>query len=148
MSKVKSPIRLPKMKLPGRHINQLITVLLVAALLVLLAYTFHLLMVQSQKKEGYEDKPIYYLVYIYSASCPHCKTFTPVFDACASEMGSEDVKFVKYEASQDSAKQYLDMVHGFPTVLLFENDTYKADLIGNQDKAKLVEFVGKHTNGA
>lgn len=130
--------------------TQLIRVFLIAALIVLISYTIYLLFTMQcgakPSKEGFMSgkSETYYLIYIYSSSCPHCKTFMPIFEDAAKDLSKRNIKTLKFEASEEGAQQYLDMVHGFPTVLLFKDDTYVKNFVGSQPKDKLMAFVNEH----
>lgn len=121
-----------------------VTFLLSVAVVALILYSIYLMLnMRCGGKEGFQEGSTYYLIYIYSASCPHCKTFAPIFDSVVEEASKKKphVKSVKYEANDEGAKQYLDMVHGFPTVLLFKDDTYVTNFVGSQPQEKFMEFV-------
>lgn len=145
----KMKLQLPKFKnVMPKTSTQLIRVILIAALIVLISYAIYLLLTMqcgAKTKEGFEsNSETYYLIYIYSSSCPHCKTFMPIFDEAAQDLSQRNIKSLKFEASEKGAQQYLDMVHGFPTVLLFKDDTYVKNFVGSQPKEKLMAFVNEH----
>jgi len=132
--------------------KRLLATLLIVGAVVLIAYVLAMAYGGIGRREGFAESaaaasgPRWTLVLMHSASCPHCKTFLPVFEGVREELqrraaGAGQLTIHVYEAGEVGARQYLDMVQGFPTLLLFKNDAPAGSLVGSQSAERVLAFA-------
>jgi thiol-disulfide isomerase/thioredoxin len=132
----------------GKSGKRLLTALLLVGAVALGAYVLAVAFGVGGlgRREGFAEAqgPRWTLVLMHSTSCPHCKTFLPVFESVKSELqrrAAGALTIHTYEAGEVGARQYLDMVQGFPTLLLFKNDAPAGSLVGSQSAERVLAFA-------
>lgn len=98
----------------------------------------------SEEAESYQDLPIIKIVYTYSKTCPHCIKFEETYDlvakAFAKNLTSHQVEVSKVERA-NIPENYMKMIDGFPTVLVFIDNELKGKSVGNKNSADFSAFL-------
>ena len=100
-----------------------------------LKYKNKYLKLKSQKEmHGGSDKTLY----LFKADwCGHCNNFKPVWNELQK---TEKIKFVTYDADQDSKEIKSFQVQGFPTLILKKGNE-AIEYSGSRDINSLKEFI-------
>lgn len=127
--------------------NKSVKYVLIVALVVLVGFSLmYIYNIQNATKRleafhgsGSSEAPT--VLYLYSNSCPHCKSFEPTFNAVKGD-NNMNAHFSSMEKGEVAANKYMNNVSGFPTVLVIDSKDAVVDkLVGNVDEAKLRSFV-------
>lgn len=130
----------------GKNMDSTMKYVLIAALVILLAFAFvYIYNIHNSKVERYtteeEESSIAKVVYMYMNGCSHCREFSPVFDEYSRSSQLHGVRFEAIEHNEDGAAQYASEVVGFPTVLVVKNKNIVAKQVGNVPYNDLKQFV-------
>lgn len=89
------------------------------------------------------NSPTPILVDFWADWCGPCKAVAPKLEQIAEELG-EKIKIAKIDvdANQITATQF--GVRSIPTMILFKNGKAVDQIMGNQPKERLLEFIAKH----
>jgi thiol-disulfide isomerase/thioredoxin len=122
--------------------NPMLKYVMIGLLAVLLIFAA-IYIINVQKQAEHFDGGVYKVVYIYSNSCGHCKSFSPTFSAyAASQVSNTKLKVLSYEKDDAHAKEYLATVTAFPTVLIVDpSGTVVKTQTGNVSIEVLKTFV-------
>jgi thiol-disulfide isomerase/thioredoxin len=119
-------------------LETIITLALMAIIAVAVYYLVSYL-VKDNKRECFAGKErIYKLVYVYSASCPHCQAFEPKWTKFNDELKNAGLTNVTTEKTTDSKT---NGVSAFPTVVLYQDGTKNGVLEGNKDTTEVWTFL-------
>lgn len=58
----------------------------------------------------------YILIFFYSPSCPHCKSFNPTFENISKKLKEVGIQAAKFNALNDLVTSTKHKVNGYPTV--------------------------------
>jgi thiol-disulfide isomerase/thioredoxin len=119
--------------------NVVLMVSLVILTITVVMYYF------PKRMESFTDQMKWKVVYVYSDTCPHCISFTPIFDQFkATEVLNTKLQIIKVEKRE--AVEYLNEVSGFPTVMIYNSEGKVVDkLVGRTTFTELKNFVQKNT---
>ncbi len=83
------------------------------------------------------------LVDFWAEWCGPCKAIGPKLEEIAQEMGAK-VKIVKLDVdnNQESAAKF--GIRSIPTMILFKGGQKVDQIMGNQPKENIVNFISKH----
>lgn len=148
MVKVNSKLSLGK----SYMFDSVTTYLLIGSLVILtiavLAYTYNMTFAKTKTEKFTDGTAKFKIVYAYSDTCPHCVSFTPIFDQfTATQVMNSKIEFLKVERRSANANDYLKYVDGFPTVLVFDSTGKLVDKqVGKTTLTELLTFVQKATS--
>lgn len=140
------------MKLPSYEALYKI-LMIVAVLLVIIFIGLMIFKTYNQTAHGNQEffendisPGVYELIYVYSERCPHCVKFSPVMEAATKQLMMEPytnkLKIEKFESKEEGAKKYLDMMDGFPTLLLFNPQGELVEgLVGARTLEEVMSFA-------
>lgn len=83
------------------------------------------------------------LVDFWAEWCGPCRALSPKLEEIASEMSSQ-VKIVKMNVDENQQTPGQYGIRGIPAMLLFKDGKHVGELIGNQPKDNIVEFLKSH----
>lgn len=83
-------------------------------------------------------KPV--LVDFWAEWCGPCRALAPKLEEIASEMGSK-VDIVKMNVDENPKTPGQFGIRGIPALLLFKDGKQVGELVGNQPKEKITEFL-------
>lgn len=83
------------------------------------------------------------LVDFWAEWCGPCKAIGPKLEEIAQEMGTQ-IKIVKVDVdnNQESAAKF--GIRSIPTMILFKGGQKVDQIMGNQPKENIVNFIAKH----
>lgn len=83
------------------------------------------------------------LVDFWAEWCGPCRALSPKLEEIASEMSSQ-VKIVKMNVDENPQTPGQYGIRGIPAMLLFKGGKQVGELIGNQPKDNITEFLKSH----
>lgn len=83
------------------------------------------------------------LVDFWAEWCGPCRALAPKLEEIASELGSK-IKIVKMNVDENQQTPGQFGIRGIPAMLLFKNGKKVGELIGNQPKESITEFLKAH----
>ena len=87
--------------------------------------------------------PTAVLVDFWAEWCGPCRALAPKLEEIASEMGSK-IKIVKMNVDENQQTPGQFGIRGIPAMLLFKDGKKVGELIGNQPKESITEFLKAH----
>lgn len=84
------------------------------------------------------------LVDFWAEWCGPCRALSPKLEEIAQEMGGK-VKIVKMNVDENPNTPGQFGIRGIPAMLLFKGGTKVGELVGNQPKDNIAEFLKAHT---
>lgn len=81
------------------------------------------------------------IVDCYADWCGPCRMLSPIIDELANELGDCDFYKLNVDEANEIPRKYGIM--SIPTVLVFENNKLKEQLIGLRSKEELVDIINK-----
>jgi thioredoxin 1 len=83
------------------------------------------------------------LVDFWAEWCGPCKAIAPKLEEIASEMGAKvRIAKVDVDSNQESAAKF--GIRSIPTMILFKGGKPVGQIMGNQPKENIVEFISQH----
>ena len=83
------------------------------------------------------------LVDFWAEWCGPCRALAPKLEEIATEMGSK-IKIVKMNVDENQQTPGQFGIRGIPAMLLFKDGKKVGELIGNQPKESITEFLKAH----
>ncbi len=83
------------------------------------------------------------LVDFWAEWCGPCRALAPKLEEIAQEMSSQ-IKIVKMNVDENPQTPGQYGIRGIPALLLFKNGKQVGELIGNQPKDNITEFLKSH----
>lgn len=83
------------------------------------------------------------LVDFWAEWCGPCRALAPKLEEIATEMGSK-IKIVKMNVDENQQTPGQFGIRGIPAMLLFKDGKKVGELIGNQPKESITEFLNSH----
>jgi len=83
------------------------------------------------------------LVDFWAEWCGPCRALGPKLEEVAQEMNSK-VKIVKINVDENQSTPAKYGIRGIPALLLFKGGKEVGQLVGNQPKDSIVDFLNKH----
>ena len=83
------------------------------------------------------------LVDFWAEWCGPCRALAPKLEEIAQEMSSK-IKIVKMNVDENPNTPGQYGIRGIPALLLFKNGKQVGELIGNQPKENITEFLNSH----
>ncbi|MFZ3230305.1 MAG: thioredoxin [Pseudobdellovibrio sp.] len=83
------------------------------------------------------------LVDFWAEWCGPCRALAPKLEEIATEMGSK-VKIVKMNVDENQQTPGQYGIRGIPALLLFKDGKQVGELVGNQPKDSITEFIKTH----
>ncbi len=83
------------------------------------------------------------LVDFWAEWCGPCRALSPKLEEIATEMSSQ-VKIVKMNVDENPQTPGQYGIRGIPALLLFKDGKQVGELIGNQPKDNITEFLKSH----
>ncbi|MCK6598705.1 MAG: thioredoxin [Bdellovibrionaceae bacterium] len=80
------------------------------------------------------------LVDFWAEWCGPCRALGPKLEEIANELGDK-VKIVKLNVDENQATPANYNIRGIPAMLLFKGGSKVGELVGNQPKDKIVDFL-------
>lgn len=77
----------------------------------------------------------------YADWCGPCKMLSPIIDEVASELTDCDFYKLNVDEASEVPKRYGIM--SIPTILIFENNELKEQVVGFKGKEELIELINK-----
>ena len=84
------------------------------------------------------------LVDFWAEWCGPCRALSPKLEEIAAEMGGK-VKIVKMNVDENQKTPGQYGIRGIPALLLFKDGKQVGELVGNQPKDNITEFLKTHT---
>jgi thioredoxin 1 len=84
------------------------------------------------------------LVDFWAEWCGPCRALAPKLEEIATEMGAK-VKIVKMNVDENQKTPGQYGIRGIPALLLFKDGKHVGELVGNQPKDSITEFLKSHT---
>lgn len=83
------------------------------------------------------------LVDFWAEWCGPCRALAPKLEEIASEMASQ-VKILKMNIDENPQTPGQFGIRGIPAMLLFKNGKQVGELVGNQPKESITQFLKSH----
>lgn len=83
------------------------------------------------------------LVDFWAEWCGPCRALAPKLEEIASEMASQ-VKVLKMNVDENTKTPGQFGIRGIPAMLLFKNGKQVGELVGNQPKESILQFLKTH----
>lgn len=90
------------------------------------------------------DKPV--LVDFWAEWCGPCRALGPKLEEIAGEMAGK-VKVVKLNVDENQETPSKYNIRGIPAMLLFKGGSQVGQLVGNQPKDSIVDFLNRNITG-
>lgn len=84
------------------------------------------------------------LVDFWAEWCGPCRALSPKLEEIAQEMGGK-IKIVKMNVDENQVTPGQFGIRGIPAMLLFKGGNKVGELVGNQPKDNIAEFLKAHT---
>jgi thioredoxin-related protein len=120
----------------------LASILFIVALLIIIVYYFNKDIFTNMNVENFENDRRKKVVYFYMNGCPHCDSFSPIWDEFTqtSPLGTH-----KIESADAGAMMTRYNISGFPTIILLdENNNKLAELEGPRTLANLNAMISNY----
>ena len=117
------------------------SILYIAALIVV-AYYFNKYVLTNMNVENFENDGKKKVVYFYMNGCPHCDSFSPIWDEFKQTSKLPTHKIESADAGEMMSKY---KISGFPTILLLdENNNKLKELEGPRTIAGLNAMISNY----
>jgi thioredoxin-related protein len=120
----------------------LASILFILALLIIIFYYFNNYVSTNMNVENFENDRRKKVVYFYMNGCPHCVSFSPIWDEFTR---TSPLPTHKIESVDAGAMMTRYNISGFPTVILLdENNNKLAELEGSRTLAGLNAMISNY----
>jgi thioredoxin-related protein len=120
----------------------LASILFIVALLIIIVYYFNKDIFTNMNVENFENDGKKKVVYFYMNGCPHCDSFSPIWDEFKK---TSPLPTHKIESADAGAMMTRYNISGFPTILLLdENNNKLKELEGPRTIAGLNAMIRNH----
>jgi thiol-disulfide isomerase/thioredoxin len=120
----------------------LASILFIVALLIIIVYYFNKDIFTNMNVENFENDGKKKVVYFYMNGCPHCDSFSPIWDEFKKTSPLVTHKIESADAGTMMSKY---KISGFPTILLLdENNNKLKELEGDRTIAGLNAMIRNH----
>jgi thiol-disulfide isomerase/thioredoxin len=120
----------------------LASILFIVALLIIIVYYFNKDIFTNMNVENFENDGKKKVVYFYMNGCPHCDSFSPIWDEFKKTSPLATHKIESADAGTMMSKY---KISGFPTILLLdENNNKLKELEGDRTIAGLNAMIRNH----
>jgi thiol-disulfide isomerase/thioredoxin len=120
----------------------LASILFIVALLIIIVYYFNKDIFTNMNVENFENDGKKKVVYFYMNGCPHCDSFSPIWDEFKKTSPLATHKIESADAGTMMSKY---KISGFPTILLLdENNNKLKELEGPRTIAGLNAMIRNH----
>ena len=118
------------------------SILFIVALLIIIVYYFNKDVFTNMNVENFENDGKKKVVYFYMNGCPHCDSFSPIWDEFKKTSPLVTHKIESADAGTMMSKY---KISGFPTILLLdENNNKLKELEGDRTIAGLNAMIRNH----
>jgi len=118
------------------------SILFIVALLIIIVYYFNKDIFTNMNVENFENDGKKKVVYFYMDGCPHCVSFSPIWDEFKKTSPLATHKIESTDAGTMMSKY---KISGFPTILLLdENNNKLKELEGPRTIAGLNAMIRNH----
>lgn len=119
----------------------LASILFIGALVLVIFYYFNKTIFTSMNSENFENNGQKKVVYFYMNGCPHCDSFSPIWDEFTQNC---PLPTHKIESANAGEMMNTYNISGFPTILLLnENNTKLKELDGPRTLAGLNAMISQ-----
>jgi thiol-disulfide isomerase/thioredoxin len=120
----------------------LASILFILALLIIIFYYFNNYVSTNMNVENFENDGRKKVVYFYMNGCPHCVSFSPIWDEFTQ---TSPLPTHKIESADAGAMMSRYNISGFPTILLLdENNNKLKELEGPRTLAGLNAMISNY----
>ena len=117
------------------------SILFVGALMLIIFYYFNKTIFTNMNSENFENNGQKKVVYFYMNGCPHCDSFSPIWDEFTQNC---PLPTHKIESANAGEMMNTYNISGFPTILLLnENNTKLKELDGPRTLAGLNAMISQ-----
>jgi thiol-disulfide isomerase/thioredoxin len=117
------------------------SILFIVALLIIFYY-FNKYVLTNMNVENFENDGKKKVVYFYMNGCPHCDSFSPIWDDFKQNCPLDTYKIESANAGEMMTKY---KISGFPTILLLdENNNKLKELEGDRTLANLNAMISNY----
>jgi len=117
------------------------SILFIVALLIIFYY-FNKYVLTNMNVENFENDGKKKVVYFYMNGCPHCESFSPIWDEFTQ---TSPLATHKIESADAGAMMTRYNISGFPTIILLdENNNKLAELEGPRTLANLNAMISNY----
>jgi len=118
------------------------SILFIVALLIIIVYYFNKDIFTNMNVENFENDGKKKVVYFYMDGCPHCVSFSPIWDEFKK---TSPLATHKIESTDAGAMMTRYNISGFPTILLLdENNNKLKELEGPRTLANLNTMISNY----
>ena len=122
--------------------------LLILSLLCILGLSLSKVAVLTDDNfDGYLQKNDVVLVEFYAPWCGHCKKLEPEYDAASEQLGPDEGKLAKVDATVEKKVGERFKIQGYPSLKLFRNGN-PSDYEGGRTAASIVGYMRKQSGPA
>lgn len=119
----------------------LASILFIGALVLVIFYYFNKTIFTNMNSENFENNGQKKVVYFYMNGCPHCDSFSPIWDEFTQNC---PLPTHKIESANAGEMMNTYNISGFPTILLLnENNTKLKELDGPRTLAGLNAMISQ-----
>ena len=119
----------------------LASILFIGALVLVIFYYFNKTIFTNMNSENFENNGQKKVVYFYMNGCPHCDSFSPIWDEFTQNCPLPTHKIESRDAGEMMSTYNIS---GFPTILLLnENNTKLKELDGPRTLAGLNAMISQ-----